>query len=479
MKKGIVITLVSALLISCGELVEDLNQNPNNPTSAPYQFALTATQVGNIILHIGEPTRKAGIFAGQYTGIERQHLGYSDYNLVSSDFNSHWNTVYSSIVRNALVTQDLAAQQGIEGITVGITQVLRALALGTATSLWGDIPFDEAGLLEFENPTFEDQTIVYSKTQALLDEAITNLSTGTGRPLASADIYFNGNPTAWTQVAYTLKARFYLQNKNYPAAYSAALKGIGSDGSSRATNNLRAIHGTAVDNANLNYQFFAIASRRNDLVTSDFFASLIDSNSGRSPIPANYRGHSKTNETARYDYLLQTTSVGIQPNTKFNGFAQIDGVGAMATYAENLLILAEAGARSNFNIGLGHLNEFRAYMSTGGYLTSPNLGNLKYDAFMQEDFNAGGIENIDGRLTGNEALLREILEERYVTLFGQIEVFNDVRRTIGETNVRVAVLPNFGSELPQRFLYPQSEIDANINTPSPIPALFQPTLVNK
>ncbi|MFT7362796.1 MAG: hypothetical protein ACI9UV_000990, partial [Algoriphagus sp.] len=86
MKKGILISLASALLISCGGLVEDLNQNPNNPTSAPYQFALTATEVGNIILHTGEPTRKAGIFAGQYTGIERQHLGYSDYNLVSSDF---------------------------------------------------------------------------------------------------------------------------------------------------------------------------------------------------------------------------------------------------------------------------------------------------------------------------------------------------------------------------------------------------------
>lgn len=479
MKKGILITLVSALLISCGELVEGLNQNPNNPTTAPYQFALTATGVGSIILHTGEPTRKAGIFAGQYTGIERQHFGYSDYNLVSSDFNSHWNTVYSSIVRNALVTQDLATQQGIGGITVGITQVLRAFALGTATSLWGDVPFDEAGLLEFENPTFEDQIIVYSKTQALLDEAITNLATGTGRPLALADIYFNGNPTAWTQVAYTLKARFYLQNKNYPAAYAAALKGIGSDGSSRATNNLRSAHGTAVENANLNYQFFAIASRRNDLVTSDFFASLIDSNSGRSPIPANYRGHSKTNETARYDYLLQTTSVGIQPNTKLNGFAQINGEGAMATYAENLLILAEAGARADFNTGLGHLNEFRAYMSTGGYLASPNLSNVKYDAFAQGDFNVGGIENADSSLAASDALLREILEERYVTLFGQIEVFNDVRRTIAETNVRVAVLPNIGFEIPQRFLYPQSEIDANKNTPSPIPGTFQPTLVNK
>lgn len=479
MKKGIILSLATVLLFSCGELVDDLNQNPNNPTSAPYQFALTATEVGNIILHTGEPTRKAGIFAGQYTGIERQHLGYSNYNLVSSDFNSHWNTVFSSIVRNALVTQDLAKEQGIEGITAGITQVLRAMALGTAGSLWGDIPFDQAGKLEFENPAFEDQITVYDKTQALLDEAISNLSTKTGRPIANADIYFNGDPNAWIQVAYTLKARFYLQAKNYPAAYTAAQKGIGSDGSSKASNNLRSKHGTAVDNANLNYQFFAIASRRNDLVTSDFFASLIDSNSSRNPIPGNYRGNAKTNETARYDYLLQTTSIGIQPNTKTNGIAQINGDAAMVTYAENLLILAEAGARSDFATGLKHLNEFRAYMATGGYLAGPNLGNLKYDAYVQDDFNPGGIENKNSELTANEALLREILEERYITLFGQIEVFNDVRRTVGEAKVRVPVTPNTGSELPQRFLYPQSEIDANSSTPLPIPVLFQPTQVNK
>ena len=45
--------------------------------------------------------------------------------------------------------------------------------------------------------------------------------------------------------------------------------------------------GNATDNANLHYQFFALASRKNDLVTSDFFASLIDANNATNPIPAN------------------------------------------------------------------------------------------------------------------------------------------------------------------------------------------------
>ncbi len=475
MKKIISIFLLSMLLIGCAELVDDLNQNPNVPVSAPYQYALTTTQVANIVLHTGEPTRKAGIFAGQYTGIERQHLAYSSYASLASDFNSHWNTVYSSIVRNALVTEELATEVGVVGITTGITQVIRALALGTAASLWGDVPFDEGGKLEFENPAYEDQLMVYAKAQDLLDEAIDNFATGTGRPLASTDIYFDGNATAWTQVAYTIKARFYMHTKEYGAAYDAAQNGIAS-----AANNLRSTHGTAVDNANLNYQLFEVASRKNDIVTSDFFASIIDSDLTRNPIPSNYRGHAKTNETARYAYLLRTTSVGIQPNTTTNGFAQIDAPGAMVTYVENLLILAEAGARTvDFATGLGHLNTFRAYMNAGGYLANPNLANVSYLAFDAADFNAAGIENPDGSVTANEALLREILEERYVTLFGQLEVFNDTRRTLDETAVRVQVVPNTGSNLPQRFLYAQSEIDANKSTPNPIPGFFERTTVNQ
>ncbi|MGB8192524.1 MAG: SusD/RagB family nutrient-binding outer membrane lipoprotein, partial [Chitinophagaceae bacterium] len=82
-------------------------------------------------------------------------------------------------------------------------------------------------------------------------------------------------------------------------------------------------------------------------------------------------------------------------------------------------------------------------------------------------------------LTPDQALLKEILEERYVSFFGQIEGFNDMRRTQDETTVRVPVTPNTGTGLPQRFLYPQSEIDRNTSTPAPIPGLFVRTPVNQ
>ncbi|WP_235299248.1 hypothetical protein [Portibacter marinus] len=50
---------------------------------------------------------------------------------------------------------------------------------------------------------------------------------------------------------------------------------------------------------------------------------------------------------------------------------------------------------------------------------------------------------------------------------------------MNEIGVRVPVQPNMGSELPQRFLYPQSEIDRNTSVPNPIPGLFTPTDINQ
>lgn len=464
---------LAILLSSCSGLVEDFNENPNSPTTASYQNILTGTEVGNTLFHSGEAARKAGIFCGYYTGIDRQHEGFSQYAVTTSDFNNQWNDAFVNTIANAITTEEAALEEGIGGITLGITKVIRAFGLGTSASLWGSIPFEEAGRPSFENPAFEGQLEVYAGLQSLLDEAIGDLQSGRGRPAAGSDIHFDGDPEAWIEVAHSLKARLYMHTKAYGMAYEEAQMGI-----SAPENSLATPHGTALENSNLNYQFFAIASRQADLVTSDFMASLIDPDEMSSPDFNNYRGNAKTDETARYNYLLESTSVGIQPNTS-DGFAAPDAPAPILTYAENLLILAEAGLRTEgFSTGLSLLNDFRAYMAAGGYLSNADLANVRYDAYEAADFEDGGMENEDG-ITAEDALLREILQERYITLFGQIEGFNDTRRTMQEANVRVPVMPNTGDQLPERFLYPTSEIDRNPNVPAPIPDFFEPTPVNQ
>ncbi|EAR13224.1 hypothetical protein PI23P_01982 [Polaribacter irgensii 23-P] len=467
MRPFILLCITVFLIQSCSELVADLNSDPNNQTASAYQTILTGAEVGSILFQTGENARRAAIFAGQYKGIDRQHLGFDQYSVTTSDFNALWNDGFNDALRNAISAEQAAVSEDVGAVTFGIVQVLQAQTFGTLAALYGDVPFDQAVKEEFPNPMFDKQVAVYLKTQSLLDRAILNIEQGTGRPATGSDIYFDGNAQAWLENAYTLKARFYMHTKEYDKAYEAAQKGI-----STSNNSMQGPHGSAAEDANLNYQFFAIEVRQSDLVVSNFMVGLM------MPGSLNYRGNSKTNESGRNDFYFTTNSLGVQPNIT-SGYAAQSASAAMVTYQENLLILAEAGYRTNgFDDGLAKLNNFRAFMNAGGYLTNATASNILYDAYIKADFSAGGIENTDN-ISIEDALLREILEERYVTLFGQIEVFNDTRRTENETIVRVPVLPNVGTKLPQRFIYPQSEIDRNSNAPSPIPDFFDKTSINQ
>jgi hypothetical protein len=59
------------------------------------------------------------------------------------------------------------------------------------------------------------------------------------------------------------------------------------------------------------------------------------------------------------------------------------------------------------------------------------------------------------------ALGREIMVEKYVSLFGQLEPFCDLRRTKNAIGIK----PYAGTSLPGCFMVPQDEINANTNAP--------------
>ena len=91
------------------------------------------------------------------------------------------------------------------------------------------------------------------------------------------------------------------------------------------------------------------------------------------------------------------------------------------------------------------------------------------------------MDNIDP----DRAVLREIIEERYVSGFSTYMPFNDARRLRASDSDVMVPFPfqDRGSPVPtvnpQRFLYPQDEIDGNSNIPDPIPGLFEPTPINQ
>ncbi|GAB3276610.1 hypothetical protein GCM10027347_50250 [Larkinella harenae] len=458
-----------------------MNVDPNNVTDAPADMMLTGAQVASVNFNGSRIAIIANMWSGYMTGIQRQYLNYQNYQYTAVETEDAWTFIYNqTYIQLEKAISKYAEVDNQRGI--GISRVVQAYVMGSAAALYGDIPFSQFGNpQQFPNPVFDPQPNVYAGVQKLLDEGIVALESGKGAVTNKSDIFFNGDPVKWIAVAHTLKARLYMETREYEKAYDEATKGIANPSGSLLTPH------TATAGTRNRYYAHNVEDRAGDVNSRNaYLTTILD------PTAKSYRGNAKTDETARFNfYFVNLGTRGItgeiEPNylsvargDAFNGIIAMNASSSMVTYEENLLILAEAAARkSDFALSLRHLNSFRGYMNSGGYIDPSYRAKyaFNYTAYTESDFAPGGMAN-PGQLDKTRALLEEILEERYVTFFCQLVGFNDVRRTRKE-GIGIKLTPATGNRLPERFFYGQNEINSNANAPNPLPGLFEPTQVNK
>jgi hypothetical protein len=458
------ILLLVFLFSSCSSLVEDLNEDPNNPGDAPVELMVTGMQLGNVLVHEGELARMAGMWSGYFTGSDRQYITLQTYNATAGDFDNIWGTLYAETVAQARIIQGKADATNNPELK-GIAQIIEAHAIGTATALWGDVPFSEAANVEtFPEPSYDAQAGVYAALQLLLDDGIANVGASSNTQ-SDATTLGGGN---WAEVANTLKARYYLHVGNYEAAIAAANNGI-----SAAGNDWMASHAGGFADGRMNTYFNFSYWNREGYMTADNapLTTMMDSSDAN----VNYRGDAKTDETARFNYYFQNWTPGASHDHNFwvGGMYYFDEAFPLVTYSENQLIIAESSLRqgtADEGIALNMLNSHRAALDARWGAAD----GATYGAYSAADFETGGIANANGAARA-DAMLAEIHEEKYVSMYGQIEGFTDLRRT----NNAVGISPNTGTAIPERFVYPQAEVNSNSKTPSPLPGIFDATPVNQ
>ena len=467
--------LIVFLLFSCDSSFEDLNYNHNNITTdevIPPSLLIKGTMLADIAINQSHLQRIAGMWTGQYRGEISLYLGIYNYDISSQESTSAWSYLYNGMLKQFSEINKYYAINGMdtEGqLITGICKVLEANAVGTATSIWGDIPYSEAVNPAISDPVFDKQSDVYSALQIKLDEAIVLLSDPTTKSTLAEDIFFAGNKDKWLKTAYTLKARYYLQTRQYTAARVNALNGI-SDyaGTMKFTPLVTAATGTE----NLLYRFMAGTRKGYLSVTSTFCRNLLGTQ-------ANSRTNSKTNEAARMKHLEAGAITGTGSKTIINGeLKPMD----LVTYQENLLIIAETAARGvSFDEGLIQLNKVRVFLASADSFDKRSSADVKlYTAYVAADFASGGMENKDN-IDRTRALLREIIEERYVTGFGTFMPWNDARRLRkSEPDIAVPIPLNTptATKHPERFIISQDEINSNSNAPKGL-TIYSPTELNE
>ena len=470
MKRIIASFTLFALVVTGCDVDKTINDNPNEITLADVdpKLFLNGAQLANAIVQVSHINRICGMYSGQLIGFTSLYSNIYGYALSTVETNGEWNSAYIGVVTNARHIQEAAAD---DKLLVGISKVVEANAIGTLALLTGDVPYSEIGKDDVSDPKFDGQKEVLAALSTLLDGAISDLSAATSRK-ESFDIYFNGDKDKWIAAAYTLKARYALAQKDYAGALAAAGNGI----SSSAGDMMYTPRGDAAISQGDKNLFYTIleGSRTGDLGNDgSFLLEILD------PSNAKYRGNTKTNETARHGYYTIDESTG----SGNKGVIEQYEPQPIATYSENQLIKAEASARSGFASGLSALNTYRAWLASGGRLNAnfDDDANYKYDAYVEADFASGGMENADG-VSKENALLREIIEERYVSGFGSFMPFNDHRRLRGAGET--ALIPPFplntaaASQHVERIQWAEVELLSNSNAPTD-PGLYAKTAVNK
>lgn len=431
--KTIFFLVIAMSFVACSDFTDGINKNPNTFTSAPGSMLIGQANMEVVKLFSSQAGRTSGIFTDQFTGADRQYVPLNDYVTTAGDYDDDWSDLYASGYIQAKLAEADAVKTGNK-VLEGVAQIVQGMLIAEAASLWGNVPFLEAGdYVKFPNPKYDGQKSVLDGAQVLLSKGITNVGTATVASFG-APVY-RTNSATWAKVANSLKARYFLVAKDYPNALTFSRLGISS-----RTEDLLSNHTATTGQKNMYFQF--IAELRSGML------NVSNSHLGKLVRGVTPRLIATPGETQRAAFYF----VGTELRTSTGGVFAVDASFPIISFVETKLIEAEAASRTAADAAA-----LIAYNQVRAELASVYAGSFPASV-----------------ATGNTLLL-QILEEKYISLLGQTQVFHDIRRTNNAIGVPIKGVGQ--TTIPQRFLYPQTEINANKNFPGLVP-LFTKTPVN-
>jgi len=448
--------LLAGSLGAC-DFIESTATNPNAVPTASLDQLLTSAQVNAFYFSTGELSRISAVWTQQMGGTDRQFAALDVYTLLEDDIGDTFENVYTGggliDIRQAVA---IAEEEG-RPVYAGILKIHEAYMVGMLSSYVGDLPYSEAVNVEIPEPALDEQADVYAAVQALLAEAITDLS-GTSTTVAT-DLNFSGDAAKWIAVANTLKARFYMHwVEAQRAGVAAAQTACGGDcianavsaaqqGVMSSADNWRTIQSSASTENNIWFQF--MSERSGYISAGATGVNLLQSrNDPRLPIyysrgTGAFGGQFVGSPPGNPAGDPGTSASGLSDASP-NGYGLPTASYPIVSCSETFFILAEAYYYQ------GNTAQAQQALQQGVDCEEARLG----------------VSNIpvNTSLTGN-ALLAEIMTQKYLALFLSPEVFNDYKRTCLPPLIENSFVTL--ANMPRRVYYAQDERTTNPNIPAP------------
>jgi hypothetical protein len=441
---------VTLIFSSCDFWIDpEINVDPDVPTEVPLNLLLPSIQA-NMAYDLGgnDIATVTNVWMQYMTGYARQMNTIANYTYAPADVNNVWSSCYYVTMMDCKVMYDNAmALETPAYHFAGVSQISMAYTLAVVTDLFGDVPYTEAfqGMENLE-PTLDSQESVYAAINQLLDDAIANLSNADNKLALGGDMIHGNSAAAWLKTAYALKARYAMNlSARNATAYADAIAALANAYTSNADNFAFEFGGTS----NSWHPITQFLDERNDIVMDKYFIDmLVTDNDPRLPFYADVNGAG--------NYVGLAAGLTDNANISRPGVYLNDQSGgnftSFMTYHECKFIEAEAKLASD---PAGALAAFKAGVIASMQWVGVDLTTTGYD----ETINALG-----------SVTMNEILRQKYIANFGQMQAYNDWRRTGQPTGFATPAAST--RPLPVRYPYAQNEIIYNSN----VEAVWQVTV---
>lgn len=451
----------------------DVNNSPNNPTAVQPSVQLPTITIGTAFVVGNTLGRDGDLFMQHYAGIANQPFTEDKY-AISGNYDNEWRgDLYGNNLNGAQTL--IASTQATSPAYSGIAKLIKAYNFALTTDMWGDVPYSQAlqGLGTI-HPAFDRQQDIYEGAngiQSLFDlvrEGLADLDKTSVLTPSTDDFVYKGSIANWRKVGNMLLLKFACTvSRKDPTLATKVINEVlakGAGGSAAIFTNAEDFSipfGTAVGNTNPFYAY-NITNRPNDQMASTrFLDSLVAYNDPRLPkyfttTPAN------TAPTHTTTYGLFTgfengsnVTAPVRANRSVYNTYVLGAVGEapvrLLTNFQRCFILAEMAVRLGT---AGDANDLyqqgirRSMELTGLSSTDINAYFAAYPA----------IVTLRG---SNDHKINQIIRQKWMAWVGNgYEAWNDYRRT-GYPQLQPALNVSVTPNIPQRLLYPPSEVAAN------------------
>ncbi|WP_069131136.1 SusD/RagB family nutrient-binding outer membrane lipoprotein [Rhodohalobacter halophilus] len=452
-----VFVLTTLMALGCSDYL-DINEDPNNPTSAPIEGLMYQTTF--------ETTRNTQR-VGSTTSFFVQHFA-SPNTATSTDihepvsYGGTWSNLYFNI--GDLVTLIGQADEIGAPHYSGVAKVLKAYNLSLLVNMFGDVPYSEAFNSETLQPAYDSSESIYNVILQDINDAITELGAAeSAASPAGDDMIFGGDLAAWTRTAYSLQARFlnhYSKLGNYdPGAVLDAVDNgftsndddfeMGFFDESNASNN--PWYRVAVNNAGLllggwlseqtvnqlNGDTYGVFDPRIEFITEPV-SDEDDPRFGEYVGTRNGAGRGDDPEQGVRAVLAVGSYYASGPTDPLENM----------TYAELKFIEAEAALADNQPV--------RAYEAYEEGIRS-HMEKLGVDQAAIDDYwNEPEVSDV------TQFGIDKIMKEKYIATFLNPETWNDARRYDYQyADFEAPVNSALGGEMIRLVRYPDSELQRN------------------